>query len=218
MKNIIFIAPPAAGKGTVSDFLVSNYNYEHISTGDLLREEIKSGSSLGKEIDNIISKGGLVSDEFMIKLMEEKLAKLDKNKAFILDGFPRTIKQAEKLDEMLITNKVTNNIVIYLDISLDDALERVMGRVICPKCKKSYNLTNEKLKPIKDNICDNCGVELEKRSDDTEETFKVRFDSYLENTRPILDYYKDKGILKWVDATMNIDNMFQIIVNEAKND
>ena len=218
MKNIIFIAPPAAGKGTVSDYLVSNYNYEHISTGDLLREEIKSGSDLGKEIDEIISNGGLVSDEFMIKLMEEKLTKLDKDKPFILDGFPRTILQAEKLDEMLITNKVINNLVIYLDISLDEALKRVMGRVICPKCKRSYNLTNDKLKPIKDNICDNCGIELEKRKDDNEETFKIRFESYLKNTKPILDYYKDKNILKWVDATLEMDNMFHIIVGEAKND
>ena len=218
MKNIIFIAPPAAGKGTVSDYLVSNYNYEHISTGDLLREEIKSGSDLGKEIDEIISNGGLVSDEFMIKLMEEKLTKLDKDKPFILDGFPRTILQAEKLDEMLITNKVINNLVIYLDISLDEALKRVMGRVICPKCKRSYKLTNDKLKPIKDNICDNCGIELEKRKDDNEETFKIRFESYLKNTKPILDYYKDKNILKWVDATLEMDNMFHIIVGEAKND
>ncbi len=218
MKNIIFIAPPAAGKGTVSEYLVKTFNYEHISTGEILREEIKSGSSLGKEINDIISSGGLVSDAFMIKLMEEKLTKLDKDKPFILDGFPRTITQAEELDKMFITNNITNNIVIYLDITLDKALERVLGRVICPKCKKSYNLSNEKFKPIKDNLCDNCNVYLEKRVDDTEETFKVRFESFINSTKPILDYYKDKEILKSVDATMNLDDMFKIIVNEAKND
>jgi len=195
MRNIIFIAPPAAGKGTVSDYLVKNYNYIHLSTGDLLREEIKSGSTLGQEIDKIISGGNLVSDELIIKLVEDKLNTLDKNKPFILDGFPRTLVQTEKLEEMLITLGVTNNLVVYLDINLEDATKRVIGRIVCPKCKRSYNLYDEKVKPLKDNTCDDCIIELEKRSDDNEETFKVRFNSYLENTSPIINYYKDKGLL-----------------------
>ncbi|MBE6154357.1 MAG: nucleoside monophosphate kinase [Firmicutes bacterium] len=218
MRNIIFIAPPAAGKGTVSDYLVKNYNYIHLSTGDLLREEIKSGSTLGQEIDKIISGGNLVSDELIIKLVEDKLNTLDKNKPFILDGFPRTLVQTEKLEEMLITLGVTNNLVVYLDINLEDATKRVIGRIVCPKCKRSYNLYDEKVKPLKDNTCDDCIIELEKRSDDNEETFKVRFNSYLENTSPIINYYKDKGLLLSVDAMSGLDNMLEVIVKEAKND
>jgi len=218
MRNIIFIAPPAAGKGTVSDYLVKNYNYIHLSTGDLLREEIKSGSTLGQEIDKIISGGNLVSDELIIKLVEDKLNTLDKNKPFILDGFPRTLVQTEKLEEMLITLGVTNNLVVYLDINLEDATKRVIGRIVCPKCKRSYNLYDEKVKPLKDNTCDDCIIELEKRSDDNEETFKVRFNSYLENTSPIINYYKDKGLLLSVDVMSGLDNMLEVIVKEAKND
>ena len=216
MRNIIFIAPPAAGKGTISDLLVKSYNYEHISTGDLLREEIKKGSDLGKKLDEIIKQGKLVNDEFMINLMENKLNSLDTNKSFILDGFPRTLEQAKKLDEMLVSNKVTNNLVVYLNISLEEALKRVMGRVICPNCKRSYNLNNEELKPKVDNICDDCKVGLEHRSDDNEETFKTRFQNYLENTSPILDYYKDKRILISIDAMDTLDNIIAEIKIEAE--
>lgn len=217
MKNIIFIAPPAAGKGTVSDYLVKNYNYEHLSTGDLLRDEIKTGSALGQEIDKIISNGALVSDELIIELVSEKLNTLDSSKPFILDGFPRTITQAEKLDEMLITKGVTNNVVIYLDIDMDSAAKRVLGRIICPKCKRSYNLETQDLKPKKDNICDDCGVALEKRSDDNEETFKVRFTSYLDNTTPIIDYYTNKGLLVNVNAIDALDLIFKNVVLAAQD-
>ena len=218
MRNIIFIAPPAAGKGTVSDYLVKNYNYIHISTGDLLRDEIKSGSEFGKEIDKIISTGNLVSDEIIVRLMEEKINSLDINKPFILDGFPRTLVQARKLDELLITLGVTNNIAIYLEIDIEEATKRVLGRIVCPKCKRSYNLFNEGLKPKLENTCDDCGIELEKRSDDNEETFKIRFNSYLENTSPILDYYKEKHLLVSIDATSGLSNMLKEIIKEAKND
>lgn len=216
MKNIIFIAPPAAGKGTVSDYLVKNYNYYHLSTGDLLRAEINSGSELGREINDIITKGELVSDELVIQLVNDKLKTFDG--PFILDGFPRTLNQAQKLDEMLITLGVTNNLVAYLDISLEDALKRVLGRVICPKCKRSYHLYNAEVKPLKDNFCDDCNIELEKRSDDTEETFKVRFNSYLENVSAIIDYYKEKGIFKSFNALNTPDSISESIIKEANND
>lgn len=216
MRNIIFIAPPAAGKGTVSDYLVKNYNYEHLSAGDLLRDEIKTGSALGQEIDKIISSGALVSDELIIRLVTEKLNMQNSSKPFILDGFPRTLMQAQKLDEVLITKGVTNNVVIYLDIDMASAVKRVMGRVICPKCKRSYNLDNVLLKPKKDNICDDCSVELQKRSDDNEETFKVRFASYLENTTPIIEYYENKGLLVKVKATDELNEIFMQVVSAAQ--
>lgn len=216
MRNIIFIAPPAAGKGTVSDYLVKNYNYDHLSTGDLLRVEIKSGSKLGQEIDALISKGSLVSDELIIRLVDEKLNSIGSSKPFILDGFPRTLIQAHKLDEMLNDRGITNTVVIYLDIDIDTALKRVLGRTSCPKCKRSYNIYSEELKPIHDNICDDCGTILERRSDDTEETFKVRFNTYLENTSPIIKYYEDKGMLVKVSATQPLNEIYNSVVKEVE--
>lgn len=218
MKNIIFIAPPAAGKGTVSDYLVKNYNYEHLSTGDLLREVINSGSEFGKEIESIISQGKLVSDEVIIKLVSDKLNTMPEDKPFILDGFPRTLSQAQSLDEMLATHNITNIMAAFLDIDLDTAMARVLGRIICPKCQKSYNLHFEEIKPKKDNICDDCGVELVNRSDDNEETFKVRFSTYLENTSPIIDYYEKKGVLKTFDVRRDVASVCKDISLEAEND
>jgi len=218
MKNVIFIAPPAAGKGTISDILEQNYGYSHLSTGDLLREEISSGSELGKEIDKVITSGGLVSDEVVIELVSQKLNTTLKGKSFILDGFPRTLNQAEKLDEMLVTLGVTNNMVAYLDISLDVALKRVLGRVICPQCKRSYNIYFENLKSKSDNICDYCNVELLKRNDDTEETFKKRFNSYLDNASDIIDFYKNKGIFKSFKTDGSPEEITAEIVKEARND
>lgn len=215
MKNIIFIAPPAAGKGTISDYLVKKFNYKHISTGDLLRDEIASGSEFGKEIDNIIKNGSLVDDEIVIKLVQKNLLAINES-PFILDGFPRTLAQALKLDTMLNDLNVKNILVVYLTIDLDTILNRVRGRVICPKCKKSYNLNNDKLKPIMDNICDDCGATLEKRNDDNEETFVVRYQKFIENSRPILDFYQGKNLLVNVDATLPLEVIYEKLENEAE--
>ena len=161
--------------------------------------------------------GVLVSDEIIIKLVKDKLKTLI-GTPFILDGFPRTLNQAKSLDEMLISLGVTNNVAIYLDIDLDEALKRVLGRITCPKCKRSYNKNIEKLMPANGNICDDCGIELESRSDDNEETFKVRFNTYLENTSPIIDYYKEKGILKSFDVKREPSVICRDISKEANND
>lgn len=215
MKNIIFIAPPAAGKGTISDYLVKNFQYEHISTGDLLRLEIASGSSFGKKIDVILKSGSLVDDETVIELVKNKLASIH-NQSFILDGFPRTFAQAQVLDEILNELNIKNNIVVYLNVDLDTVLKRVMGRVICPKCKKSYNLNNGKLKPVHNGICDDCGISLVHRDDDNEETFKIRYQSFIENVKSILDFYQDKGILKEIDATIPLEDIYEILESEAE--
>lgn len=217
MKNIIFIAPPAAGKGTISDYLVKNYQYKHISTGDLLREEIASGSEFGQKLDVILKSGSLVDDETVIRLVHHKITSLS-HQAFILDGFPRTLGQAKVLDEMFRELNIHNNVVIYLSVDLDTVLKRVTARVICPKCKRSYNLNNEKLKPIHKDTCDDCGCALIRRDDDNEETFKVRYESFIKNTKPILDFYQDKGMLKEIDATLPLEVIYDRIENEAKND
>ena len=212
MKNIIFIAPPAAGKGTQSQMLKEKYGYVHISTGDLLRAEIASGSELGCEVKNIIDKGNLVSDELMIDIIKSKLTEI-KGKPFILDGFPRTLNQAESLDGILDDNYET----IYLELSREDAVKRIEGRLTC-SCGKSYNMNDEALKPKVAGICDICGKELVKRDDDNAQAFIVRYDNFLNNTKVLIDYYKNKNKLHIVDVNRNINDIFNDISRIVAND
>ena len=213
MKNIIFIAPPAAGKGTQSNLLKDKYGYVHISTGDMLREIVSSDSELGKVVKNIIDKGNLVSDDLIFKLLKSKLISI-KGKPFILDGFPRTLNQALFLDNDL---KIDNYIVIYLDLSKEDAIKRIDGRLTC-SCGKSYNLNDINLKPKIIGICDNCGNILVKRNDDNLEAFKIRFDVFLNNNKPLIDYYKNKNKLKVVNVNKGVNEIFNEILKVVAND
>ena len=212
MKNIIFIAPPAAGKGTQSDMLKNTYGYIHISTGDLLRAEIATGSALGLEVKSIIDKGNLVSDELIIDIINSKLTEI-KGKPFILDGFPRTLNQAEALDEIIDDNYC----VIYLELSKEDAIKRIEGRLTC-SCGKSYNLNDEALKPKQEGICDNCGKKLVKRDDDNTLAFAVRYDNFLNNTKVLIDYYKNKNKLNVIDVNRDINAIFKDISEIVIND
>lgn len=207
MKNIIFIAPPAAGKGTQSTMLKDKYNYNHLSTGDMLREAIASGSTLGLKVKNIIDRGELVSDDIMIDLIKDKLSS-ESGKPFILDGFPRTLNQAKSLDNMLDDDYV----VIYLDLGEEEATNRIVNRLTC-KCGKSYNLNVANLKPEVDGICDVCGNELIKRNDDNLESFKIRYNSFLENTKPLIEYYDNKNKLRKIDVNRNVEDIFKDIVD-----
>ena len=213
MKNVIFIAPPAAGKGTQSSNL-ENIGYIHISTGDMLREEIAKESEIGLVVKDIIAKGNLVSDEIVFTLITNKLSNIDK--PFILDGFPRTIKQAELLNELFIKLNINNYEVIYLDLKMEDAIKRALGRLTCNKCGASYNKYYEALQPKQVGICDKCGNKLETRSDDNEESFKVRFNTFIENTEPIKEYYNDKNKLHSIDATLSSDEITSIIKDILK--
>lgn len=209
MNNIIFIAPPAAGKGTQSELLVKKYGYTHISTGDLLRAEVAAETELGISLKEIMASGSLVSDEIVTTLLKNKLSSL--NGAFILDGYPRTLEQAKTLSELANELGIVLNTVIYLDMDETTAMQRAVGRVTCPKCKRGYNKYFEVTKPQVENICDDCNVELESRSDDTEETFKTRFNTYIENTEPLLNYYKDLGILNVIDNSGTPQSTFEKI-------
>lgn len=200
MKNIIFLAPPAAGKGTLSELLVEKYNYGHISTGDLLRAEVKAGSELGKEAESLMKAGKYVPDELIIKLIENRITKPDCEHGYILDGFPRTINQAEKYDELLSKMKKDLGVVIYIDIEKERAMKRACGRMTCPKCGKIYHKYSSEMKPAVEGICDICNVELTQRADDSEETFIKRFDEYIEKTMPLYDYYNQKGVLETIKA------------------
>ncbi len=217
MMNIIFIAPPAAGKGTQSSLLEKKYNYKHISTGDLLREEIKKKTEFGAEIEKIISKGELVSDEIITKLLKNELNNI-KHQKFILDGYPRNIAQAETLTEIFKELNIDDYKAIYLDLDEDTAMKRALGRIVCSNCGASYNTYFKNLMPQENGICDKCHHKLIQRSDDNEETMRTRFRTYLELTNPLLDYYKAQEKLVDVDASLNSDQIFLEIEQVLKDE
>ena len=192
MKNIIFLAPPAAGKGTLSEMLTEKYGYGHISTGDLLREEIKNKTEIGKQAESLMKEGKFVSDDVIVKLISNRITKDDCKNGYILDGFPRTKVQALKYDELLESLGKDLGIVIYIDIDKDMAIRRACSRITCPKCGRIYNKYSEEMKPKTEGICDDCGESLVQRADDNEETFTKRFEEYINKTMPLYDYYKNK--------------------------
>ncbi len=214
MENVVFIAPPAAGKGTHSNSLKEKYGYIHISTGDLLRSEISKETEIGKEVKAVMDAGNLVSDDIIIKLLEDNLKNII-GKPFVLDGFPRTLNQAQKLTE--IFNKMNIGYeVIFLSIAQEEAMKRTLGRVVC-NCGKTYNIYEETLKPKVEGICDVCGSKLVKRDDDNEESFKIRFNTFLKNNEPILDYYKGLNKLNIVNVNRDRKFVFED-VEEVIND
>lgn len=214
MKNVLFIAPLAGGKGTQSDLLVEKYGYVHISTGDLLRN-VNPESELRKEIEKIILSGALVPDEIVVNLLKDKLLTIKENEPFVLDGFPRNIEQAKKLEVLLKEINRTLDVVIYLDVPYEVSLKRTLGRLSCPKCKATYN---KFFKPSKvDGICDKCGTTLIHRPEDNEETFNLRYETYLKETTPLIDYYKNLGKLVSVESN-NVEDTFASVVSVAKND
>lgn len=208
MKNIIFIAPPAAGKGTQSELLVKRYGYAHISTGDLLRNEIASGSDLGKSITEIMNSGALVGDDIVTELLRKRLSQDDVKKGFILDGYPRNIDQAKTLKNLADELNIDLGVAIYLEMSQELAMHRALGRVTCPECGRGYNKYEDAMKPKNVDYCDDCNVLLTCRSDDNEETFKTRFATYIKNTEPLLEYYKEEGILSVIDNSGTPEETF----------
>ena len=217
MKNIIFIAAPASGKGTLSKILEERCGYIHISTGDLLRNIVNEKSELGQEVFEVIKSGKLVNDELMFKIIREKLSSIDKTKPFILDGIPRTLDQAKYLDTLFNELGIDDYQVIYLDIDEEIALKRALGRLTCETCGSSYNKYFDEFKPKNENVCDKCGNELSSRSDDNEESFKVRFKSFIDNTLPIVDYYRNKDKIKNINCgEYTNDEIFDIILGVVK--
>ena len=200
MRNIILIAAPAAGKGTLSEMLVEKYDYVHISTGDLLREVSASDTELGRKVSDMLSQGKLVSDEIVFEILENRLKKDDVKKGFILDGFPRTSHQAYKYDELISRMNIDLGEVIVLESDYETLKKRIVGRMLCEKCGSVYNTLTGVNTPKHENICDKCGGKLYKRSDDNAESFKTRYETYLEKTKPLIDFYKEKGNLHFVNS------------------
>jgi adenylate kinase len=217
MKNIIFVAAPAAGKGTISAKVCTEYNIPHISTGDLLRNEIASSSKIGMEIKSAMVRGEFVSDEVITKLLKKRLEAKDCKKGFILDGYPRNISQAKTYDNILKELNYDEGLVVFLDIDRELAMKRALSRVVCSKCGLSYNLINKEYAPLKEGICDNCGSSLKTRSDDNEESFINRFDTFMKETYPLLEYYEKKGnLLKIKVDNITTDDIFDEIKKVIK--
>lgn len=217
MKNIIFVAAPAAGKGTISAKVCTEYNIPHISSGDLLRNEIASSSKIGMEIKSAMARGEFVSDEVITKLLKKRLEAKDCKKGFILDGYPRNISQAKTYDNILKELNYDEGLVVFLDIDRELAMKRALSRVVCSKCGLSYNLINKEYAPLKEGICDNCGSSLKTRSDDNEESFINRFDTFMKETYPLLEYYEKKGnLLKIKVDNITTDDIFDEIKKVIK--
>ena len=211
MKNIMFIAPPAAGKGTQAELVVEKYHIPHISTGDILREISKEDSEIGNYVKETMASGGLVKDDITYQLIEDRLNKDDCRKGFIIDGFPRNIDQAYQYDKILDKLGYEVGNVILINIDKKTLEKRITGRRICENCKEIYNINDPENSPKQESICDNCGGKLYQRSDDNLEAFETRYQTYLDKTEPIIKHYKDMGVLKEVDGNDTVDNIFKSI-------
>jgi adenylate kinase len=207
--KLVLLGPPGAGKGTQSVVLAKEYRIPHISTGDMLRESVKSAQPLGLKAKTYMDKGELVPDEIVIGIVAERLNKDDAKNGYILDGFPRTLKQALDLDEAL--NKASSGIdmVIYFATSPAVAIERLSGRRVCKTCGFNYHIKN--IPPKKEGLCDKCAGALFQRPDDKEDTVRNRLKVYEEQTKPLIDYYDKKRILKRVSGDMGVDDLFKVL-------
>lgn len=211
MKSIIFIAPPAAGKGTQSMLVKEEFNIPSISTGDLLRAARNEDSSIGEKIRKAQDSGLLVDDDIVIELLKQRLNKEDCINGYILDGFPRNIEQAKSYDELLQKINKELGFVIYIDVDKELAKKRTIGRLSCSNCGSIYNDMIDASKPKNSGYCDKCNILLSKRSDDNAETFEKRFDTYIEQTKPLIDYYKEQDVLYTVDGNIDkYDTFLQI--------
>ena len=207
--KIIMLGAPGAGKGTQAKMIAEKYSIPHISTGDIFRANIKEGTELGKKAKTYMDKGELVPDELVVDLVVDRLAKDDAVKGYVLDGFPRTIPQAEALDAALAKRNEKVDFAIDVNVPDENIVKRMSGRRACVGCGATYHIVN--VPPKKEGICDTCGGELILRDDDKPETVLNRLSVYHEQTQPLIDYYTKEGILKTVDGTVPMMDVFSAI-------
>ena len=208
--KIIMLGAPGAGKGTQAKMIADKYGVPHISTGDIFRANIKNGTELGMEAKKYMDAGQLVPDELTVKILLDRVANADCAKGYVLDGFPRTIPQAEVLDEALTAKGDAIDYAIDVDVPDENIINRMSGRRACLACGATYHIVH--IPPKTEGICDRCGKELVLRDDDKPETVKKRLDVYHEQTQPLIDFYTKKGILKSVKGTVPMEEVFASIV------
>jgi len=210
MLRTILLGPPGAGKGTQAARIVEKYNVPHISTGDIFRDNVKRQTELGKKAQEYMNKGELVPDDLVIEIACTRLLEDDCKEGFLLDGFPRTVYQAEKLDEFLADHGMELDKAINIDVADDELISRLTGRRTCKDCGASYHIVNIPTKV--EGVCDECGGELVQRADDTEETVRNRIDVYKEQTMPLVEYYTTGDKIATVDGLGTLEEVFADIV------
>lgn len=212
--RLILLGPPGAGKGTQASAIVREYDIPHISTGDIFRANIKMGTELGKKAKGYMDKGLLVPDELVISIVKDRLEKKDCREGFLLDGFPRTLSQGEALDIELAGLQLRLDRVINIEVGEGILIERAIGRRICKECGSTYHI--EFSPPKEDKICDKCGGGLYQRDDDKVETIKQRLQVYIKQTKPLIDYYTEKGLILNIDGAKSIDGIFKEIIDALR--
>ena len=209
--NLILLGPPGAGKGTQATRIIEKYGIPHISTGDIFRENIKKGTALGVKAQEYMNKGELVPDDLVIEIATTRLLEDDCKEGFLLDGFPRTVYQAEKLDEFLAAHGKKIDKVLDIEVEKEELKTRLIGRRVCRSCGASYHVVN--MPPKAEGVCDTCGGELYQRADDTEETVANRIEVYNSQTKPLVEYYTGKGNIAEIDGAAGLNEVFTAIVN-----
>ncbi|MBF0212537.1 MAG: adenylate kinase [Magnetococcales bacterium] len=207
--NLIFMGPPGAGKGTQARRIAERYAIPQLSTGDMLRAAVKAGTPVGLQAKAAMESGGLVTDEIVVGIIGDRIGEPDCAKGFILDGFPRTVGQAQALDAMLIERGLKIDQVIDITAADDALVSRITGRRTCGKCGEGYHIEHKR--PAQENVCDKCGGSLVMRADDNEETVRNRLTVYHGQTAPVLDFYRSKGEIKTVDGMQDMDVVFDAL-------
>ena len=208
--KIIMLGAPGAGKGTQAKMIADKYGVPHVSTGDIFRANIKNGTELGMEAKKYMDQGLLVPDELTVKILLDRVSQPDCKNGYVLDGFPRTIPQAEVLDKALAELGESIDYAIDVDVPDENIVKRMSGRRACVSCGATYHVVH--VPPKKEGICDRCGSELILRDDDKPETVKNRLDVYHKQTQPLIDFYTKKGVLKTVDGTVDMQDVFKAII------
>ncbi len=206
MKSVVLLGPPGAGKGTQASGIAEKYGILHISTGDIFRANLKAGTPLGLKAKEYMEKGALVPDELTCDLVEDRVMQEDCKNGYLLDGFPRTVFQAEHFDKFLASKGLALESVIDIEVPDEALIPRATGRRVCRSCGRPYHVTA--MPPKKEGVCDVCGGEVYQRADDSEETVKNRLSVYHEQTEPLTDYYRNTGILKTVNGDQDMDKVF----------
>jgi adenylate kinase len=209
LMKIIMLGAPGAGKGTQAKKIAAKYGIPHISTGDIFRANIKNGTELGLKAKSYMDAGGLVPDEITIGMLLDRIHQADCENGYVLDGFPRTIPQAESLTEALKKNGESIDFAVNVDVPDENIISRMSGRRACLNCGATYHIVYNA--PKKEGVCDACGQELVLREDDKPKTVKKRLDVYHDQTQPLIDYYKKEGVLAEVDGTKDMEEVFQNI-------
>lgn len=207
--KIVMLGAPGAGKGTQAKMIADQYSIPHISTGDIFRANIKEGTELGKEAKSYMDKGQLVPDELTVKILLDRVAKEDCKNGYVLDGFPRTIPQAEVLEDALTKLNDKIDYAINVEVPDENIVRRMSGRRACLSCGATYHIVH--IPPKAEGVCDRCGKDLVLRDDDKEETVQKRLNVYHGQTQPLIDFYEKKGVLKEVDGTVDMKDVFAAI-------